>query len=88
MATKKKARSYYDRTIDTIRAQAEARGIPEDELGAVKKALEKRFGKLVDLSVRDLTRLNQKLEGFFVDYLGGKKRRGDEEPSEREEWTP
>src|SRR5690606_21957562 len=63
--------SYYDRTIEAVRKQAEARGIVE--LDGLKAALEQKYGKLVELPDPQLRKLNQELPAFLEAYLGGVK---------------
>ncbi|HLT92473.1 MAG TPA: hypothetical protein VKZ85_16180 [Woeseiaceae bacterium] len=77
--------SYYDRTIEAVRKQAEARGIVE--LDGLKAALEQKYGKLVELPDPQLRKLNQELPAFLEAYLGGVKRRGQRLET-RAEWNP
>lgn len=82
--------SYYDRLIEHIQVQAERRGIPEDGLGDLKEKLEEKYGKLTEVPDRKLRQIQQELDAFLTEYIGGAKRVSElgQEEEVREEWLP
>lgn len=68
--------TYMARTLESIRVQCEARGIPSEELEKVRAHIEEKMDKPVEEMVDvELKRLNQALPHLMEDYLGGMKRR-------------
>ncbi len=72
---------YGERVLDTMRKQAERRNIPLPELeDSVLAFVKTKYGKSIrEMDVPELKKLNRNLGALFVEYLDGRKRRGDEE---------
>jgi hypothetical protein len=72
---------YGEQVLDTMRKQCDRRGIPPEEFDdSVLAFVREKYGKPIhDMDVPELKRLNRNLQALFVEYLDGKKRRGDED---------
>jgi len=70
---------YGERVLAMMQKHCERRGIPEPELESVLALVAQKYGKSIyDMDIPELKKVNRAIPDIFFEYLGGKKRRGDE----------